>query len=48
MGRCAVRIPEQEWEKLSVRAKHMLRFNPRFKTREEALADKEIYQSFAF
>ena len=43
----SIRIPHQTWENLSESAKHLLRFNPRVKSLNEA-DTQEIYQSFSY
>lgn len=40
-------IPRTEWEKLSERARHMMRFNPVIESLEEKL-EPEVYQAFAY
>ena len=43
----SIRIPRATWENLSDAAKHLLRFNPRVESLDEADAT-EVYQAFAY
>ncbi len=43
----SIRIPQQTWDNLSERAKHLLRFNPRVESLYEIDA-VEVYQAFAY
>jgi hypothetical protein len=40
-------IPRVEWEKLSERARHMMRFNPVVESLEDR-KEPEVYQAFAY
>ena len=43
----SIRIPRKNWENLSEKAKHLLRFNPRVESLDE-VDTAEVYQSFAY
>ena len=44
----SVRIPDAMWERLSERARHMLRFEERVRSLTEEPTSTERYQSFAY
>ena len=43
----SIRIPNDTWENLSKKARHLLRFNPRVESLDEIDA-REVYQAFAY
>ena len=43
----SIRIPKAAWENLSETARHLLRYNPRVESLEEA-DSREVYQAFAY
>jgi len=43
----SIRIPKATWENLSETARHLLRYNPRVESLDEADA-REVYQAFAY
>ena len=44
----SIQVPDATWERLSPRARRMLRLEPRVRTLADARAEPEVYQSYAY